>query len=203
MEPDIDFDDLSRRMEEFAITFRERRGRAVAERGPQNAWIRKDAVEVFTLDGVECWICKSPLWDTSEDLKRSLPPDIKRILEVGYNGYVCFKEKPVIEPDFKGILTYVPVHGGITYCEHDEIGSVYGFDTGHYNSGQFPIRDIDWIKKNILLMILGIREAAKIEPEYLRADGDNQRRAELVQPLIDLSDDLNFGTMINLLGGEL
>lgn len=193
-------EELSRRMNELAIRRREQIAQAVVERGPQNEWIRKDAVEIFTLDGEECWICKPPVWDEFEEIRKKFP-DLH--LDVGYNGYVCFKQKPVIEPHYSGILTYIPVHGGITYCVHDEIGSVYGFDTAHAGSGEFPIRDIDWIKKNILLMILGIREAAKIEPEYLRADEDNQRRAELIQPLVDLADGLNFGTMINLLSGEL
>ena len=200
-----DFDnalqDIAHKMEELAIERRRRVESVIAERGPQNGWMRKGAVEIFTLDGEECWIVKHPLWDGLEEFNKGLP-DIVR-LAVGYNGYVCFKQKPVIEPDHRGILTYVPVHGGITYCVHDEIGSVYGFDTGHADSGGYPIRDIDWIKNNILLMILGIRKAAEIEPEYLKADGDNQRRAELVNPLVELADGLNFGTLINLLSGEL
>jgi hypothetical protein len=194
-------EDMARRIEELAIDYRQRTEQSVAERGPQNSWLRKDAMEIFTLDDEECWIIKPHVWDEFDEIAKELPDF--RGLTVGYNGYVCFKQKPVIEPGNRGILTYIPVHGGITYCVHDEIGSVYGFDTAHSDSDQYPIRDVDWVKNNILLMMLGIRKAAEIEPEYLRADGDNQRRAELVQPLVDLADGLNFGTMINLLSGEL
>lgn len=201
-ESDFNFEDLSRRMSELQIRQRQRTEQMIAECGPQNSWIRKDAIETFTLDGQECWIVKPRVWDEFDEIGKKFP-DLMHVMTVGYNGYACFREKPVVEPDAHGILAYVPVHGGITYCVHDEIGSVYGFDTGHWNSDQFPIRDIDWIKKEILLMILGIREAAKIEPEYLKADGDNQRRAELVQPLIDLADGTNFLVMLNLMTGEL
>lgn len=198
---EFDLEDMSRRMSELQVRQRQRLEQAVAEHGPQNSWTRREAQEIFTLDGEECWIVKPRTWDEFDEIKKKYPD--MRGMVVGYNGYVRFQQKPVIEPGFHGIVAYVPVHGGITYCVHDEIGSVYGFDTAHHDSEEFPIRDIDWIKKNILLMILGIREAAKIEPEYLKADGDNRRRAQLVQPLVDLADGLNFLTMLNLLTGEL
>jgi hypothetical protein len=190
-------------MEALLLRQRERMEQAIKEHGPRNGWVKQDAVEIFTLDGEECWYTKNPMWDEFDRLKEEEDFKFRDLLAAGYNGYVCFKQKPIIEPDFRGILTYIPVHGGITYAHHDEIGSVYGYDSTHYDSGQFPIRDIEWTKKQILLMVLGIKMAARIEPEYLAADGDNQRRAELVQPLVELGDGLNFGTMLNLLCGEL
>ena len=49
-----------------------------------------------------------------------------------YCGYVRFPKKPVREMGYNGILTYVPVHGGITFADSGKDGSmVYGFDCGH------------------------------------------------------------------------
>jgi len=49
-----------------------------------------------------------------------------------YCGYVRFPKRPVKEKEYGGILTYVPVHGGITYAKESEDGSiVYGFDCAH------------------------------------------------------------------------
>lgn len=47
-------------------------------------------------------------------------------------GYVRFPKRPVQAEGHKGLLTYVPVHGGITWAEDSPDGSmVYGFDCGH------------------------------------------------------------------------
>jgi hypothetical protein len=193
---------LSTSIEELQVRHQERKAAAIAKYGPANGWIKREAVEIFEIEGHECWIVKNGAWDEFDKLRERFP-DFP-FLEVGYNGYAVWKERPLVEPGFYGVLAYVPVHGGITYAEHDELGTVYGFDTAHANSEGFPIRDIEWIKHEILMLILGVEMAAKIEPEYLAADGDNQRRAELVQPLIDLAEGgLNFGTMLNLMSGEL
>jgi hypothetical protein len=161
----------------------------------RNAWIKDKSVEHGLLDDEhEYWIVPHPMFDRGIGF-----------LEVGYNGYVSFKSKPVKEPDYHGILTYVPVHGGITYAEHDELGSAYGFDTGHCDSGKFPIRDLSWIKGQCEIMLNGIRLAATLEDEYLLAEGDNEKRAEICQRILDLQPEQmkNFGVMINLLGGKL
>lgn len=123
------------------------------------------------------------------------------------NGYAVFSERPVKERGYEGILTYVPVHGGITYARmHDGLGIVYGFDTCHHGSRQFPISDQDWIKGQIELMVRGIKLAAELEDEYLLAAGDNEKRAEICQNILDLSEgevSFNFGLAINILSGEL
>jgi hypothetical protein len=171
----------------------------IAEHGPRNGWFKDFLVESFIQDGHECWICKdAELWKEFDECFPDQPP------KVGYTGYVTFKEKPLVEPGYKGILAYVPVHGGITYCCHDELGSVYGFDTNHGTSPKYPIRDIAWIKEEISVMARGIIYAASIEEAYLKADGNNKLRAELLQPLVDLRPtDMNFSVMLNLLSGEL
>jgi hypothetical protein len=59
-----------------------------------------------------------------------------------YCGYCRFIERPVREVGYKGILTYVPVHGGITYANEDEDGMVYGFDCAHAgDEGNFLLKE--------------------------------------------------------------
>ena len=160
-----------------------------------NEYIKSKAIEQGLIDGHEYWVVAHPLME-SKYMGR---------LEVGYNGYVLFAERPVKEPDYNGILTYVPVHGGITYAEQDELGMVYGFDTGHCDSGIFPIREPAWIKEQCEIMLKGILLAATLEDEYLLAEGDNEKRAEICQKVADLQPEhsRNFGVMVNLLGGRL
>lgn len=123
----------------------------------------------------------------------------------GLNGYVRFAVKPVKSAGYDGILTYVPVHGGITYVEHDELGSVYGFDTGHCDSESFPRNDPQWILDQCKIMADAIRFAAGLEDEYLLAEGDNDKRAAIADKLCAFQpgQKLNFGAMINLLCGRL
>lgn len=120
------------------------------------------------------------------------------------NGYLVFDKKPVREDGYNGILSYVPVHGGITLCEHQKEGSVYGFDTLHYNSQEFPRTDPDWIKEQIVVMLKGIQVAAKVESKYLKAL-TNKTKAKWAQLVQDVQPEQgqNFGVMINLLSGKL
>lgn len=185
-------------------------------------WEERNAViEEGKMGGYDYLILKSPLMLEYEKLtpeQKKLYP--KSLLACGYNGYIYFKKKPVKEPGYNGILNYVPVHGGITFAEPRTIfkivgdkkelvasrGMAYGFDTAHSHSGKFPISDVDWIKKEIAIMLKGIQLASKLEDEYLLAEGDNQKRAEIVQPILDLhseGEELPFGALLNLLGGQL
>jgi len=93
-------------------------------------YLRGKSVETGEIDGHEFFIVPAPM-------------------ESALNGYVLFKKKPVRENDYNGILSYVPVHGGITLCHHQKEGSVYGFDTLHYNSHEYPRTDHEWIKEQI------------------------------------------------------
>lgn len=77
------------------------------------ALVREKAAYSWTRGGVEFWL-------KMYYSKRS------------WCGYARFASRPVKEPGYKGILVYVPVHGGITYAQEAPNGSfVYGFDCGH------------------------------------------------------------------------
>lgn len=125
-----------------------------------------------------------------------------------FNGYCRFPAKPVIERGYGGILTYVPVHGGITYCEHELGVSTYGFDTAHAGDDENPlVRNVEWVEFQALLMARGIRVAALYEPAYLRSENANYR-AELLDAYHAKMEKLvgqpfnihnNFRSMINLL----
>lgn len=172
-----------------------------------NAHKRSLAVEIGEVNGHEYWIVRNPMWKERERLEKENPKlakDLNSVMPIGYNGYVVFKEKPVSEPEYGGILTYVPVHGGITYAHSDEIGTVYGFDTSHVNSGQRPIDSLAWIKNQCALMICGIKKAAELEIRYL-GEHDKQKRAFIAQQVWDIGgkQEFNLGVNLNLLFGEI
>lgn len=196
-------------MDNLAVEMKEREAEAIRLYGPKNAFLKKRAEDVFLMDGVECWIAKSLLWSEYEKMVGlSGRADETLFSMCGYSGYVCFKGRPVIEPDYEGILSYIPVFGGITYCHHDIIGSVYGFDTSHHGAERHPIRDKEWTRSQIDIMSRGILYASSIEEAYLKADGDNDTRAALLEPIAALVDGpihekLGMGGLIKLLWGEL
>lgn len=129
-----------------------------------------------------------------------------------YNGYCRFKRKPVQERGYHGILDYVPVHGGITYCEHKLGVSTYGFDTAHSGDDENPLcRNVEWVEYQCLVMARGIQIAAQFEKDYLRFK-DNDCRAVVLSRYHARLDRListpfnlgnNFGAMINVLFGRL
>lgn len=155
-----------------------------------NQFVKDKAIEVGLYDGYEYWIVPSPLSPINSN---------------GLNGYIVFPKRPVREKGYNGILTYVPVHGGITYAHEDELGMVYGFDTLHHNSENYPITDKAWIKKQIGVMLVGITKATSVENPYLRCK-NNEGKAKHAQTVFDTAPDeneLNLGTMINLLFGRM
>lgn len=129
-----------------------------------------------------------------------------------YCGYAKFTERPTKETGYDGILTYVPIHGGITYAQSDEDGFEYGFDCAHAGDETCTeLRDIEWLTQECERMALAIQVAAKHETEYLFAD-TNERKAEIIQEYLDeLFDEHgiylnlvdNFRAMINVLCGDL
>lgn len=129
-------------------------------------YLREHAVETGTIDGLEYFIVPAPHEDA-------------------LNGYVVFKKKPVRENDYNGIISYVPVHGGITLCEHQKEGSIYGFDSLHYNSREFPRTNHLWVKEQCEVMIKGIKMAAKVELKYLKAV-TNKGKAKWAQMVQDI-----------------
>lgn len=126
------------------------------------------------------------------------------------NGYLAFPQRPVRERGYGGILAYVPVHGGITFAREDEEGVCYGFDTGHFNSENYPINDTEWIKGQIRIMLKGIQKAAEVESEYLALDEtDVEGRAPFCDAVREVGiaegdvQELGFLPMIRLLTGRL
>lgn len=166
----------------------------------RNQQIKDIAIASATIDGIECWAVPSPLYQDFLDGKY---PGLRQLS--GLNGYACFPAKPVKEPDYDGILSYIPVHGGITYAHHDELGSVYGFDTGHIDSDYVQRIDSTWIFSQCEVMIRAIKLAATLEDQYLLAEGDNAKRAEICQQICDIqpSQSQHMGVMLHLLGGQL
>jgi len=125
-------------------------------------------------------------------------------------GYVRFPSRPVRESGYRGILSFVPVHGGITYASEDDDGSmVYGFDCSH--SGDWSSYDTsgkNWTEGEVEVgtrnMASGIRHAVAFEDRYLLACDGEERAAVLDEYTeahgipFDVTD--NFGAMI-VLGG--
>ena len=160
----------------------------MSDKQARNEAIKAQAQEICQIEGHECWI---------------VPPG-KMSDYRGLNGYAVYPQRPVREQDYGGVITYVPVHGGITYAEEDSLGMVYGFDTAHCDSEQFPRNDPEWIKEQLACMIRGIAVAAEVEPAYLLA-ATNEEKADLCARICKVQPEqkLNFGTMINLLCGRL
>ena len=106
--------------------------------------MKEKAIETGEIDGHEYWIIPAPS-------------------EGSLNGYVVFKKRPTIETGYDGILTYVPVHGGITFaCEQKDGTMVYGFDTLHFDSHEKPRTDKNWVKGQIKVMLAGIKKPPKL-----------------------------------------
>lgn len=173
----------------------------------------------FLVPGIEYWIVDNPMGREFDEIcermkDQDVPPDTWELL-LGHarhyagalNGYVVFPKRdcPVgMGPRATGILEYVPVHGGITYATKDALGCVFGFDTAHHSSPHLPIAEPKWIKWQCEVMYEGIKLAGKVEPEY-RKTRNNLRRAELVQPILDLipEGEWSMGVMLNVLMGRL
>ena len=150
-----------------------------------NQYIKKQAVQIGFIEGYEYWIVKAPMEDA-------------------FNGYVVFPKRPVREMGYGGILTYVPVHGGITYAKEDKLGMVYGFDTLHYYSEKCPRKDRAWIRKQCRIMLQGILKAKEVEAKYLKCL-TNKGKAKYAQQVLDINpnEEMNFGTCLNLLSGKV
>lgn len=125
-------------------------------------------------------------------------------------GYVRFPTRPVAEDGYHGILDYVPVHGGITYAHEDAEGMVYGFDCGHADDDEDPrMQDVSWVKGEAERLGMAIREAAKIESDYLRNDGNNDARAAILDEYrarmtaSGCDEGFNMGVSLRLLSGRL
>lgn len=93
-------------------------------------------------------------------------------------GYVTFPKRPFREQGYDGILTYVPVHGGITYAHEEKDGSfTYGFDCAHSGDKTLnPYRSFDsidhfWATEEVVAetekLARSLQVAIKYEKRYL------------------------------------
>lgn len=196
-----EYEDLITRLEAMNRR-REAESRAVIEVD----FIAEGATEHWVKDGLDFYICQNALWDELMLTQRITGYDYaKRFGQ--WNGYVKFPKLPGLIPGWRGIYTYVPVHGGITFFQEWADGAVtYGFDCAHAWSGQSPVHDLGWVRLETESMARSIRIAARFERYYLRAGEDNNKKARVIDRMgkflpVDPRD--NFGVMLNLLGGEL
>lgn len=148
---------------------------------------------------------------------------IVRVQDSGHLcGYARFPRRFVREDGYDGILSFVPVHGGITYARESDDGTmVYGFDCAH--SGDAPPIEFaskiglrhrnpgahvwteDEVHAETERMVRGIAACEPYEERYLLAR-DGEERAAVIDEYhaalgggFDVTD--NFGAMIGVLGG--
>ena len=106
-----------------------------------------------------------------------------------YCGYARFRERPTISRGYEGILSYVPVHGGITYAEQHKDGTiVYGFDCGHAGDESIPeLKDIEWLKAECQRMACYIIVAATHEEKYVLARTDEEQEQAINDFLTEIN----------------
>ena len=176
-------------------------------------WIADSAWLCWSKDDLRFFLNESPLWKESELIKQREPRLYAKLSSLDkwgrFNGYVRFPKLPVVAPGIHGILDYVPVHGGITFCQEWWDGSVtYAFDTAHAISMDMTeiISDVGWMMAETENMARSIQIAARFERYYLKADDDNNRKARVLDRMgkfmpVGPTDNMNI--MLNLLRGEL
>lgn len=204
----LDWKAIGRRLEEL------QRRREAASRAVRDVdFIAESAVEHWTKDGLDFYLCENRAWQGMQsravrDALKSVSDLSDPMLDFGqWNGYVKFPKLPGILPGYRGIYTYIPVHGGLTFFQEWADGScTYGFDCCHGYSGHSPIKDKDWVKLEAESMGRSIRIAARFEKYYLKAGDDNRKKARVLDRMgqflpVELGG--NTGIMFNLLGGEL
>lgn len=129
-----------------------------------------------------------------------------RFYKFGYSNHLANLQ----EQGCRGILTYVPVHGGITYNDVTPDSYVYGFDCAHLNDEvNSNLRNPEWLFTECRKMALSIILAAQMEKAYLIAEDED--RVNILQDMHDKLSTLdihftitnNFGAMINLICGKL
>lgn len=151
-----------------------------------------NALHTREIDGVLAYIHPSPARDRGHG---------------GLNGYCLFPPGALAlqEPEYWGILSYVPVHGGITYRQDGPEGTIFGFDTAHCDSDEFPREDPEWIFEQCSIMIQGIKLAASLEAEYLGESENSPRKIAICEQLLALAPSTapSMGVMINILSGRV
>ena len=83
---------------------------------------------------------------------------------------------------------------------------IYGFDTAHCNSDEYPRTSHDWIKKQIKLMLKGILKAKEVELKYLKALRQSTK-IKYAQMVLDVDEshknEFSLGAMIGILCGKV
>lgn len=172
----------------------------------------RDELAKLEIDGLEASLI-AKTWQEKEIRFHLLKTPRGFLFGGHYCGYCVFLKRPVIEQGYKGLLTYVPVHGGITFARETKEGKmVYGFDCGHAGDETDPrCWDELWLTHEVETMALAILIAAKYEKAYLLAE-DNEAKAAVIQAFIDKTTDIlewdldvtdNFGAMMNVMFGRL
>lgn len=191
------------------------------------------AIETWEKDGLVFSICKNGLdlppgaleyiQKVSEEFAKKLSVDDEGeewkgqtekarpfgLSSLWYCGYVRFP-KEILKSDSDGFATWVPVHGGITFFQKDEDGSVvYGFDCNHSNDyGNPQMRNTKWIRAECERLALGLLVAAKHEAAYLsapegRAPAIAAYHEEMEKQGVRFRLDDNFGGMMKAMFGDL
>ncbi len=126
-----------------------------------------------------------------------------------YCGYCRLPKRYNVEAGYGGILTWVPVHGGITYSKEHEDGSmVYGFDCGHSgDSTDSNVTNIDWLKYQCRLMAYSILRSTLFEERYLLANTEEEKATildEFRKTLISIcdTDQRGLGQLSGILLGK-
>lgn len=200
------FRDISKKLEQRRID------RDIEIRESGNNFIANQAWLCWKKDDIRFYLCESPLHTERERMKLSHPDLYEKLTyihEAGrFNGYCHFPVCPTVAPGRDGILSYVTVHGGMTFFQEWQDGSMtYGFDTAHFNSEELGplLDDLEWLMAECERMAYGIKVAARFEPYYLKAR-TNKAKARVLDRMtqfmhLDVYD--NTGVILKILGGDL
>jgi len=163
--------------------------------------------------GAEWWITYTGMREAALNLRESpISALIESTLDPdALNGYVAFPKRaaPKLPAGTRDILSFIPVHGGVTYACKDSYMAVWGFDTMHYRSEQVPRTERAWILAQCRLLYTGLLVAAEFYPKWSRAGQDE--RCKMADWLLQLVDDervgtldrLNVTSMLSLLTGRI
>ena len=111
-------------------------------------------------------------------------------------GYATFKKRPLIETAYGGIVSLVPVHGGINYAQRNQSllnTFTYGFDCAHgFDSVLFSkIKKENmhtWLWGQTILLATSILVLTEYEKEYRSAKNIAQISAKITRALDNIVD---------------
>jgi hypothetical protein len=173
--------------------------------------LRKLALKTWTArEGVECFIVQNEL----EGYVRmcALLGQEPSLPQYWWCGYVRMNRAMFAVPGYKGLLTYVPVSGGITLKAEDSEGCIiYGYDTNHaWDHAKAGFWTPETMTEETNRFATGLICAAKYETAYLEARTEKGKaqiidlfHAELRESGIEFKLTENFGAMLNVLFGKL